>query len=208
MSISEPAQLPAWDRLAAAASGPLRVEPVRRVELDEAWVDDDDLPELDAATIFWAWPAAGGWWLRAARIRDDLATPYLVLAARLRLVRPDPNLLRLLGGPGHSLPPSVRVEGEPRPMERPSRHLACICRMTAAERVYRAIEDGWRTVDELKRATGVAFGECQGRRCVPGLAARLDLAPDEPRAHLTPRPPLVPVPAAVLAAFAAPDAPR
>jgi hypothetical protein len=37
---------------------------------------------------------------------------------------------------------------------------------------------------------------------VPWLADRLELPPDDPRARLTPRPPLVPVPASVLAAYA------
>ena len=74
--------------------------------------------------------------------------------------------------------------------------------MTSSERVYRAIHHGWGTVDELKRATEVGFGECQGRRCVAGQAHRLDLTPDQPRGNITPRPPLLPVPASVLAAFA------
>jgi hypothetical protein len=54
----------------------------------------------------------------------------------------------------------------------------------------------------VKRATRIAFGVCQGRRCVPWLAERLELSLEDRRAQITPRPPLVPVPASVLAAFA------
>jgi hypothetical protein len=57
-------------------------------------------------------------------------------------------------------------------------------------------------VDAVKRATRIGFGPCQGRRCVPWLAARLELSEDDPLAQITPRPPLVPVPISVLAAFA------
>ena len=72
------------------------------------------------------------------------------------------------------------------------------------EAIYRSADQGWTTVEEVKRRTGVAFGECQGRRCVAAIATRLDQAPGERGARITPRPPLVPVPASVLAAFADP----
>ncbi|HET6380961.1 MAG TPA: (2Fe-2S)-binding protein [candidate division Zixibacteria bacterium] len=204
MSAELGALVPAWDRLPASAPDRprLRVEPLRRVELDELLIDDDDLPQLEGATVFWAWTDADGFAVRAVRIRDAVATPYRVRAARLVLRRPDPNLVRLLGIDPHDPPPTVRLQGDPRPMETPPRHLACLCRLTDAGRVHRAIEEGWRTVDALKRATGATFGECQGRRCVPGLAARLDRSPADPGGSITPRPPLVPVPASVLAAFA------
>jgi len=57
-------------------------------------------------------------------------------------------------------------------------------------------------MEQLKRSSRIAFGECQGRRCVPWLAERLELAADDPRAQVRARPPLVPVPVSVLAAFA------
>lgn len=196
------AELPAWDRLTAPPGEALEVEPLRRVTLDELLIVDDDLPQLDDATLIWAWPSDGGWAARAARITGTTATPYAIRATRLRIERPDPNLTRLLGIDPAVPPPSVSIEGPARTLEQPPRHLACICRLTSSEQVYRAIHDGWRTVDELKRATGVAFGQCQGRRCVAGIAQRVDLTPEEPRGNITPRPPLVPVPASVLAAFA------
>jgi hypothetical protein len=199
--------VPAWDRLALTEGTRLRVEPLRRVTFDELVVDDDDLPQLDGATLFWAWPDAGGWAARAVLLRDVVATPYAVRARRLRIERPDPNLALLLGIDQAAAPASVSFSGEPRTMETPPRHLACICRLTPSEDIYAALEEGWRTVDEVKRATEACFGECQGRRCVPVIAMRLDLTPDEPRGRITPRPPLVPVPASVLAAFVDEGAP-
>ena len=196
------AELPAWDRLTVPPGESLRVEPLRRVEVDELLIVDDDLPQLDDATLIWAWPTDEGWTVRAARLHGTRAVPYLVRAARLRIERPDPNLARLLGIDPAALPPSVSVHGHPRHQEKPPRHLACICRLTESEEVYRAIHDGWRTVDELKRVTEAGFGQCQGRRCVTALAHRVDLEPDQPRGNITPRPPLVPVPASILAAFA------
>lgn len=196
------AELPAWDRLTAPPGEPLQVEPLRRVTLDELLIIDDDLPQLDDATLIWAWPVDSGWAARAARVMGVVATPYAIRAARLRIERPDPNLARLLGIDPAAPPASVSLRGHPRHQEKPPRQMACICRLTSSERVYRAIHDGWRTVDELKRATEVAFGQCQGRRCVAGIAHRLDLTPEEPRGNITPRPPLVPVPASLLAAFA------
>lgn len=202
MSTHPLAPLPAWDRLAAPTTGSLQVHPLRRATVDELLVIDDELPRFDGATLFWAWADPDGWSARAALIDGDAATPYAIRATRLRLERPDPNLARLLGIDPASPPASVTISGHPRAFERPPRHYACICRLTPTEQVYAAIDAGWRTVDELKRATGVAFGQCQGRRCVDGLAHRLDLTSDQPRGNITPRPPLVPVPASVLAAFA------
>lgn len=202
MSTHPLAPLPAWDRLAAPTTGSLQVHPLRRATVDELLVIDDELPQFDGATLFWAWADPAGWSARAALIDGDAATPFAIRATRLRLERPDPNLARLLGIDPAAPPASVTISGHPRAFERPSRHYACICRLTPTEQVYAAIGGGWRTVDELKRATGVAFGQCQGRRCVDGLAHRLDLTADQPRGNITPRPPLVPVPASVLAAFA------
>ena len=196
------AELPAWDRLTAPPGVALEVARLQHVTLEELLIVDDDLPQVEDATLIWAWPTEGGWAVRAARIDGRTATPYAIRARRLRIERPDPNLARLLGIDPVAPPASVSFEGQPRTLEPMPRHLACICRLTESEQVYRAIHDGWRTVDELKRATEAGFGQCQGRRCVAGLAHRVDLTPDQPRGNITPRPPLVPVPASVLAAFA------
>lgn len=187
-------RLPAWERLRAPDRRSLQVARVERIERDELLVDDGDLPQVGGATVFDAWRHGAAVVLRAARLEDVRLTPYLVRTARLRVVRSDGRLEALLGADE-----PVAAPGE---LER----LACACRGISADAVYRAIGNGWSTVDALKRATRVTFGECQGRRCVPWLAARLELEASDPRARVRVRPPLVPVPASLLAAFAT-DAP-
>lgn len=183
------AHLPVWERLRAPDRRPLDVRPLERRSFAVLHVIDGDLPDLDA-TVFDGWPSDAGFVLRAAHLDDVTVTPYEVRAARLEIERSDGRLEALLAGWG-----AVATVGE-------LEHLACACRGVSADAVYRAVANGWDTVDQLKRATRVAFGVCQGRRCVPWLAERLELDADDPRAQVTPRPPLVPVPASVLAAFA------
>jgi hypothetical protein len=210
----------AWDRLLpperagdVAQRLPLTVEPMRHLSVDELLVLDDDLPQAEGATLFWitfqpgppgGGPAPGGRWVAwAATIAGTRATPWLVTARRLRLRRPDSALVALIAGvAGEGPETSIVTEGTPRAVEPVPRQLACICRERSLEAVYRAGEAGWRSVDAVKRRTGAIFGECQGRRCRERIAARLDLDPQDRRAAMTPRPPLVPVPASVLAAFA------
>jgi hypothetical protein len=199
----------AWDRLTPPERGgdvtqraPLRVAPLRRLSVDELLVEDDDLPQAEGATLFWLERRDPGWEAWAARIAGDHATPWLVAAERLHLVGPDPALLALIGLEAARPNATITVSGSPRAVEPVPRQLACICRERSLDAVYRAAEDGWRTVDAVKRRTGAIFGECQGRRCRARIAERLDLDPGDLRAQITPRPPLVPVPASVLAAFA------
>lgn len=186
------ARLPVWERLRAPDRRRLQVAPPREVSVDELVVDDGDLPELDGATVFDAWTDAdGGLGLRAARLEDIRVTTYVVRARSLRIERSDGRLEALLAGAG-----AVAAEGD---LER----LACACRGISVDAVYHAIGEGWDSAEEVKRATRLAFGPCQGRRCVPWLAGRLELDPADPLSQIRPRPPLVPVPASVLAAFAA-----
>lgn len=193
--------LPAWERLRVEGRGPLRVEPPQVIRWEVAEVVDGDLPDLGGATVFDAWRSGAGYRLRAARVTGPAAATWEVEAGALRLVRPDPALLRLLGfEPAHPPPDVELVDVSPLPVSEPG--LVCGCRAVRDDAVVRAIAAGWWTADALKRATRVAFGECQGRRCLPLLAARLELAVDDPLARVTPRPPLVPVPASILAAFA------
>jgi hypothetical protein len=184
-------RLPVWERLRAPDHRRLEIGPVRRVEVDEALVRDGNLPDLDGATVFDAWTRDDGYVLRAARMDDVTVHPYHVHAERLRIEESDGRLEALLAGAG-----PVAAAGE---LER----MACACRGVSVDAVYRAIGGGWSTVDAVKRVTRLAFGPCQGRRCVPWLAARLELEADDPRAQITPRPPLVPVPVSLLAAYAA-----
>jgi hypothetical protein len=183
--------LPAWERLLPPAGRRLIVAPVRDVELYEALVADGCLPALGGAVVFDAWPAQRGYRLRAVELDGEHAMPYLVQATSLRVAAPsDGQLERLIGVPAHPAP-----GGE---LERQ----ACACVGVSADAAYRALASGWQTVDALKRATKAAFGVCQGRRCIPWLTARAELADDDPLASVIPRPPLIPVPASILAAFA------
>jgi Sarcosine oxidase A3 domain len=202
----------AWDRLLPPEPGgdverrqPLEVDAMRRLSVDELLVLDDDLPQADGATLFWihSLPAGEGWEAWAASLDGARATPWMVTARRLRLQRPDPALLALLAtGATARTERGIVTVGEPRRVEPVPRQLACICRERSLETVYRAGASGWRTIDAVKRRTGAMFGECQGRRCRARIAARLDLEPSDRRATITARPPLVPVPASVLAVFA------
>jgi hypothetical protein len=182
--------IPAWERLRAPDRRPLEVGPLERVHVDQLLVEDSDLAAFGGATVFDAWRTDDAVVVRAARIADGTVTPLLITAATLDIRGSDGRLEALLG--------EERVVAASGELE----HLACACRGVSADAVYRAMGFGWSTADQLKRATRVAFGECQGRRCVPWLVARLELDPLDPRARLTPRPPLVPVPVAVLAAYA------
>lgn len=199
----------AWDRLEPPQRGgdvarrrPLTVLPLRRATVEELLVLDDALPQAGGATLVWLEQTDAGWSAWGATLDDDRATPWAVTAARVRLVRPDPILLRLLGEGMGGRAPDLAVAGTPRPVEPMPRRLACICREQPTGAAYRGMEAGWASVDAVKRRTGALFGECQGRRCEARIAGWLDLAPDDPLARITPRPPLVPVPASVLAAFA------
>jgi len=192
--------LPAWERLRPDNAGRLRVERPRSLRAEVLTVVDGDLPELGGATVFDAWRTSTGYALRAAAIREGVAATWELEAETLHLVGPDPALLDLLEIDPSSPPPDVRLEGISRaPITEPG--LVCGCRGVPDDAVVRALAAGWWTADAVKRATRVAFGECQGRRCLPLLAARLELDPEAPLAKVGPRPPLVPVPASVLAAF-------
>lgn len=181
---------PVWERLRAGDQTPLRVGAIRRLEVSELRVVDGDLPDHDGASVFDAWMADSSVVVRAASVRDRDVTPMEIVAGVLTVEHSDGRLEALLAGGG-----PVFGSGE---LDR----LACACRGISVDTAYRTIAVGWETADAVKRATRIGFGPCQGRRCVPWLAARLELDPADPLAQITPRPPLVPVPISVLAAFA------
>ena len=67
----------------------------------------------------------------------------------------------------------------------------CRCECVSVEAVERAIAEGNRTINDVKRRTRAGMGICQGVYCVEHIAAALvvagvDLATVEP---MTPRPP-------------------
>ncbi len=180
---------PVWERLRAPDRRPLQVGAVRREIVTSLRVIDGDLPDHGGATVFDAWRHEQGIVVRAALLEGAAATPMELRAAELLIEASDGRLEALLAGAG-----VVASGGN---LERQ----ACACRGISVDAAYAAVGVGWETVDAVKRATRIGFGPCQGRRCVPWLAERLELVPDDRRAQITPRPPLVPVPISVLAAF-------
>ena len=182
---------PVWERLRAPDGRKLNVRAVRHASVESLRIRDGDLPECEAATVFDAWPDGRTVMVRAASIREQHVTPWELRTARLVIEGSDGRLEALLAGSG-----TVSSPGE---LERQ----ACACRGISVDAAYRAIGAGWDTAEAVKRATRIGFGPCQGRRCIPWLADRLELQPDDPLAQITPRPPLVPVPISILAAYVA-----
>jgi hypothetical protein len=181
---------PVWERLRAPDHQPLEIAAIRHEAVDELHVLDGALPQHDGALVFDAWMEGPVAVVRAAAVEDHRVTPIQLRATALRIESSDGRFEALLTGSG-----PVSTSGE---LERQ----ACPCRGISVDAAYRVIGDGWATADAVKRATRIGFGPCQGRRCIPWLAARLELDSDDPLAQITPRPPLVPVPISVLAAFA------
>ncbi len=180
---------PVWERLRAPDRRPLQVVAVRRATVTSLRVVDGDLPDHGDATVFDAWHDGHGVAVRAALLEGAMAIPMELRAGELLVEASDGRLEALLAGVG-----AVASGGN---LERQ----ACACRGISVDAAYAAVGAGWETVDAVKRATRIGFGPCQGRRCVPWLADRLELAAGDRRAQITPRPPLVPVPISVLAAF-------
>jgi hypothetical protein len=184
---------PVWERLRAPDHRALRVGPIQRRTVERLRVIDGDLPDHDGATVFDAWPSRDGVVVRAARIDDLEATPYEIRAGTLDIEASDGRLEALLAGGG----PAAAAGN----LERQ----ACACRGISTDAAYAVIAAGWDSADAVKRATRIGFGPCQGRRCIPWLADRLELPLEDALAQITPRPPLVPVPISILAAFASGD---
>jgi hypothetical protein len=186
---------PVWERLRAPDHRRLRIHPIRRASVERLRIDDGQLPEHDLAVVFDARRQPDGRVRVRAASRDDIdVTPWEIDAGRLEIDGSDGRLEALLAGEG-----TVAAPGE---LDRQ----ACNCRGVSVDAAYRTIAAGWETADAVKRATRIGFGPCQGRRCIPWLAERLELDPDDRLAQITPRPPLVPVPISVLRAFAEGDA--
>lgn len=89
------------------------------------------------------------------------------------------------------------------------RTMLCRCEDVTAEDARAAIHDGYACFEDLKRFLGVATGPCQGKACVQAcmkLVAEERGIPLDEVDVMTFRPPVRPIPFAVLAADDAPDA--
>jgi len=51
--------------------------------------------------------------------------------------------------------------------------IVCRCEDLTLTKIRQAIEDGYKTIDEVKRATRAGMGPCQGRTCRPIIAQEL-----------------------------------
>jgi len=91
-----------------------------------------------------------------------------------------------------------------------SKCLVCPCEDVTLDDVDHALAEGHRDVESIKRFTGFGTGMCQGKSCMPAVAAHLHakgvLKPPaiEP---FTPRPPLQPTRLSVLASAPVDDLP-
>lgn len=81
----------------------------------------------------------------------------------------------------------------------------CRCEDVTRAEVDHSIDLGLRTIEEIKRYTGLGTGPCQGKECLGGLAAHLcrrGLAEPDTIEPFTARPPTEPVTFGALAAAA------
>ncbi|MCC6312699.1 MAG: (2Fe-2S)-binding protein [Thermomicrobiales bacterium] len=82
------------------------------------------------------------------------------------------------------------------------RCVVCRCMEIDAERIQQAIDDGARTVNDVKLRTASGMGLCQGIYCMPTIAATLAERTGQSLAVLAPmtsRPPARPIPLEALA---------
>jgi len=80
--------------------------------------------------------------------------------------------------------------------------IVCRCEELTLKEIREAIQNGATDMNEVKRMTRMGMGNCQGRMCGPAIQeiiAREKGVPPQDIAYLNPRPPVKPVPLALLA---------
>jgi len=80
--------------------------------------------------------------------------------------------------------------------------MICRCEDITRERILECINDGYKTIDEIKRVTRTGMGPCQGRTCRNLIAAELTRAYGVSQEEIlmpTFRPPTVPINLGMLA---------
>ena len=78
---------------------------------------------------------------------------------------------------------------------------ACRCEDVTLEELDKAMDEGYRDIESLKRYTGFGTGICQGKWCLALCATRLAERGGDARQPMTPRPPVHPLRLATLAAL-------
>jgi sarcosine oxidase subunit beta len=63
--------------------------------------------------------------------------------------------------------------------------IVCRCEDVTVEELRAGLERGYRTIEELKRFTGLGTGPCQGKECMGHVAHLLEAA-GVPPAEITP----------------------
>jgi len=80
--------------------------------------------------------------------------------------------------------------------------IICRCEDVTREMILKCIDDGYETLNDIKRATRAGMGPCQGRTCRNLIANELSRAYDIPMEEVsmtTFRPPVIPISLGVLA---------
>lgn len=83
------------------------------------------------------------------------------------------------------------------------RTIICRCEDVALEEVERAVDEGYVTLERVKRLLRCGMGSCQGRTCLRLIAGIISRKTGKPVGEMrfpTVRPPIRPVPLAVFAA--------
>ncbi|HHE47783.1 MAG TPA: (2Fe-2S)-binding protein [Candidatus Acetothermia bacterium] len=79
--------------------------------------------------------------------------------------------------------------------------IVCRCEEVTLSQIIQAIEEGYDTLEELKRHLRVGMGPCQGRTCLPLVARILAEKTGRPLSEvmeeISVRPPLAPAPIAL-----------
>ena len=80
--------------------------------------------------------------------------------------------------------------------------ILCRCEDITEEDIIMAIEEGYRSLEDLKRKLRLGMGPCQGRTCIPLAMRLLEKKTGIPREKMTipcSHPPIVPVSLGTLA---------
>ena len=83
-----------------------------------------------------------------------------------------------------------------------NKKIVCWCEDVTYEDVIKAIEDGYQTLEEIKRHLRCGMGPCQGRTCMLLIAKIIARATNKPIEEITlptSRPPTKPVPLGLFA---------
>lgn len=77
--------------------------------------------------------------------------------------------------------------------------IACLCEDVTKEEIQRAVMQGYRDIESLKRYVGFGTGPCKGKQCIQFVREILIEMGLRPEVGMTARPPIEPVPLAIMA---------